>query len=414
MSCLESGPSTDSNASASRLPKQFRLNLHSPFQTLEYLHGRAYVIKYIGIIPAIVYAPLTFFIYLSNYDSHDRTIPLEIIQILLGHFLLLALLLIIPYHLFLYLTKIGAEEEDEILLLCERNMKQIRKFLIAEGQMKHDVRNPRLIFKKLKQFLQSVARVNLITAWLYSFCTCAILWMVGHFDLRIENRHGHYWIAFYKILNAAAVVIVQGCARTLIGIHQYERNLLVDAHRMVHDARLIKSDVFLKAAQMLRERSFNRANKAFEFIVFLAIGVLAVSITTLTSTSSSVLDICYCLPTLWIIFSEALINCPKRHMKLIAVAINLIILACLIYAFNHFNVNNYQQMVKPLNFFLHGVTLRMLCLTAALQWLLHILTWFRIKNWPLPDPNFGKQWKTLAMTIVALPILLTLSLLPLH
>ena len=197
--------------SASRLPKQFRLNLHSPFQTLEYFHGRAYVIKYMGIIPAIVYVPLTFFIYLSNYDSHDRRIPLEVIQILLGHFLLLALLLIIvPYHLFLYLTKIGAEEEDAILLLCERIMKQIQKFLNAEGQMKHDVRKPRLIFKKLKQFLQSVARVNLITAWHYSLRTCAIVWMVGPFDLRIENRHGHYWIALYKTLNAAAVVIVQG------------------------------------------------------------------------------------------------------------------------------------------------------------------------------------------------------------
>ena len=289
---------------------------------------------------------------------------------------------------------------DERLEFGEERVTRIGKHLIGENQMDADVQDPDEMFDHLRRFLGSVALVNFITAWLYPITITVLLWQLGYYDRKIYQ--GSTWVAYINILQDVVVLnLMQGFLRTLIGIHHYERTLLVEAHKMEQESE--SDEQIRSAAILLRERTNNRNRNALGVCFVIALVSIAAACYNGNYAGRSLSEVRnpYACLIIWLFVLEALINCPKRHMKVTAVAINsLAIGALLLLKWNgNWKVQDYPDFEKSLTRFLPFIELRMLCLMSTFHLLLDGITLLQTNNWPLPSLRMRDNCMKRAITL---------------
>ena len=215
----------------------------------------------------------------------------------------------------------------ELLGFNEAEVRQIGNHLVGESQMDRNVQTPCEMFKHLHCFLRSVAHVNVITAWLYPVTMTILLWQQGYYDRQIRqgSRGNQSWAYVYILQDIVVLNLMQGFSRTLIGLHHYERNLLVEAYKMERKSESDgRCEQIRSAAAMVRERTNSRNKKALGLCAIIALLSITAAVYNNIHASGSLTEVRgpYACLVAWLIVLEALMNCPKRHMKFTAVATN--------------------------------------------------------------------------------------------
>lgn len=324
----------------------------------------------------------------------------------IGRLFRAAAILVAGWELHQYLGNIESVHREERIELDEQSVTQIGKHLVGENYIDATVQNPDHRFECLRGMLTSVAFVNVITAWLYSISITILFWFLGYYG---EIYQGSTWVSHLNVASDVfTLIMIQGILRTLIGFHHYERTLLVEAHK-IEQALESKgfSEQIRHTAKFVRERNNTRNRKAF----IAALAIALVSILTAvyyyddnypSNVSAEVRKYYTCL-IIWLFVVEALMHCPKRHMKVTAVATNLFICVLLKKTDNWATLNS-SDMKKSLEIFLSCIELRMFCLLAGLYLLLNVLTCLQTNNWPLPSLGIKDNWirKVIVMSLVLL------------
>lgn len=376
--------------------KTYELHIFEPFRSGLYYHARrrAYTMYCISILVSSLLFVTSFILSLIPNEGTDKPAVCTP-QKLVTHGLLL-LFAVVPARQFsLYLNNAARPDPRETVILGEGRLRRIANHMMGESQMEHQVESPDEMFVKLCLFLQSVATVNLVTAWLYSVTLSALLWQLGYF-IQGSNTEGDYcWV----VLQFVVLTLAQGFLRTLIGIYHYERNLLVDTHKIVADGEPEECCAQIrKAARMLNERISVPIKRALIFGTLLAVVVILVTgydigSAATTSNKSEARDSYTesCL-IIWLLVVEALINCPTRHMKITAVALNALAVVGLWLLEVKLGVNHNLLFGNSLPHFLSLLDLRILCLVSPFFLMLYTLTVLRTKNWPLTTVELRQNW----------------------
>jgi hypothetical protein len=308
-----------------------------------------------------------------------------------------------------FLANVQLPCSNERLEFDEQSMRLIRKHLIGENQIEAKVQNPDDVFNSLRSFLTSVVLVNVLAAWFHSASIIVLLWLLGHYDGGIYQ--GSTWLSYMNILvDAISLLVMQGCFRTLIGAYHYERTLLVGAHQIGLESQ---SDGFRQqirqTAIFLQERNHAwnlKALRAGSAIALVSMVILAAARYSHNYSVSILAEgkTFYLIGFLFV--HEALLNCPKRHMKITAVLIDALAICALVSLkwTGDWKIQNYPDFEKSLALFLPFIEIRMLCFMSAFQLILHLLTSLQIRNWPLPTLEIGHNWikKAITMPLVVL------------
>jgi hypothetical protein len=272
--------------------------------------------------------------------------------------------------------------------------------------MDSDVQRPTDKFECLRCFLRSVAHVNLITAWLYSISFVFLLWLIGSYDKEIYQ--GSTTMSYINILNDFVIqIMMQAFLRTLIGLHHYERTPEVEAHRIEQEQQSYSfSDEISSTRTLLRKRANTRNNKAL-------IAGLVIAFVAIVAHYNDIYTGVYRIPAevrkiyvglvIWLLVLEALMNCPKRHMKVTAVATNFLAICILVLLKwkSNWKVQNYPHFEESLTYFLPFIELRMVCLMSAFFLCLSNLTLLQTNNWPLPSLEMRMK-QAITVALVAL------------
>lgn len=309
------------------------------------------------------------------------------------------LMVSVAFELYQHMKNLQRPIREERLEFCELSVHQIGNHLAGESEIATDDQEPLPadIFDCLCRFLRSVALVNFLAACFYSISVTILLGLIGYYDTLIYQ--GSTMVSYAKVLcDAFFLIMTQAYLRTLIGIYHYERALLVEAHRIAHKQQ---TDNFRKqihlTATFLRKRANTWSSKALIIslpIALVCTAALAFADTGIIPTKS------YACLVAWLFVLEALINCPKRHMKVAAVAANsLAIFAVVLLKWtDNWKTPDFEQSLAH---FLPPIELRMLCLILASFLLLDGITHLQTNNWPLPSLDMRMK-KAITVPLVIL------------
>ena len=175
------------------------------------------------------------------------------------------------------------------------------------------------------------------------------------------------------------MVVAQGFIRTMIEIHHYERNLLIEAHKMLHNQNLEnRTKPLVSSSKLLQGRTSQGAAAALPVGTVICFCTLLI---TLLGPHSSIGVKTGAFPTRtkqfallisWMLLVESLMSCSTRNMKITAVAINTTLASALIYYSWSMNYNPHFKRLPT--HFLPFIELTVLCLLSAFYLMLNVQT----------------------------------------
>ena len=386
--------------------RKYNLNILEPFRSercYDLIYRWAKVLYWICIMVGSVSIALSFS--LSLLINPDTRFMLTLIS----RILLTIPMFIAIRRVNLYVSNAANVMTNERLEFQEPAVQQIGNHMVAENQMMNNVTDVKQILLCIQQFLCIVARVNFITAWLYPLTWALLLKQLGYFGREIYKGNGFWFVYICKATDFVILILVQGFLRTLIGIYHYERNLLVESHKLQQDPKSQElRNTMSSTATWLHSRINTTAKQITTFgllLILVAIPVILWNhgITSLIKSSKEALN-GYMTLMFWLILLEMLMHCPTRHMKTVAVLANALAVFAL-----HFAFEQNPLVMESLTCFLPFVELRMLCLMSMFCLLLHCTTVLKTNNWPLPSFQLNEIRKRQAPLIIIAIVLLVCS-----
>ena len=403
----------ENSRSTSDTKHKYRLDIFEAFRSGAHyqMRDREKIITTICILLVIcsLTANATLFLQ-SLYYGNSHTVFLTVITLVIRVLVTVSVALA-SKQVFTYLTMTQSKQTTRTYLDAV-SVKQIGDHMIRRSLLNYKTVNTDEIFLCLRQALRSVVVCNLYTAWLYPVTMIVILHQLGYVSIVVHHNLSNSIVSLSQILNIAVMVIAQGFIRTMIGIHHYERNLLIESHRMLHNQKLEnRTKPLVSSSKQLQERTSQRAAASLPVGIVICLCTLLI---TLLGPHSSIGPQTGVFPTRtkqfallisWMLLVESLMSCPTRSMKITAVAINTTLASALIYSSWSMNYNPHFKRLPT--HFLPFIELTVLCLLSAFYLMLNVQTSAKTMNWPLPTLKFKENIiKQTSLVVISICLLI--------